>query len=67
MEKWMCWGGVSVGGLFLLLFVLDMILGLADMQGYAPFGGLSYAVDVVSAIAAGLLLYISLDALRELR
>ena len=69
MEKGLCWGAAVVGGLLLVLFLLDMVLSLMgqEMQPYAPFGGIDMFVDVVCAIASGLLLYISIDALREIK
>ncbi len=67
MEKWLCWASAGIAGLFLFLFVLDFILSLADVKSFLPFGGLSLFVDVVCALAAGLLLYLSLDAMRDLR
>lgn len=67
MERWMCLGSAGVAGLLLLLFLLDFVLSLAGVTGFLPFGGLSYFVDIVCVIACGLLLYLSLDALRELK
>ena len=60
MEKWMCWGSMGVAGLLLLLFVLDMVLGV-------PFGGVSIVVDVVAVLACGIVLYLAFDAMRDLR
>jgi zinc transporter ZupT len=67
MEKWMCWGAAGVAGLLLVLFLADFALKLAGVETYLPFGGVSYFVDVVCALAAGILLYLSLDAMRELK
>ncbi len=67
MEKWLCWGSAGVAGLLLLLFLLDFILGIVGVTGFLPFGGLSYFVDIVCIIGSGLLLYLSLDAMKELR
>jgi hypothetical protein len=60
MEKWMCWGSLGVSGVLLLLFLLDVILGM-------PFGGLSTVVDILGLIACGLVAYLSWDALQDLR
>jgi hypothetical protein len=60
MEKWLCWGSLSVAGLMLLLFALDIVLQI-------PFGGLSIPVDVFGALASALLLYLAWDALRDVR
>ena len=60
MEKWLCWASLGVAGLMLLLFLLDLFLSV-------PFGGISKVVDVFSILAAGVLLYLSWDALKDLR
>jgi hypothetical protein len=67
MEKWMCWAGIGVGAILFILFLLDFILKMAGVETFLPFGGLDYVVDVVCVIASGLLLYLSIDALRELK
>lgn len=59
MEKWMCWGAIGVSGLLLVLFVLDAVMQI-------PFGGLNKVVDVVSAVACAIVLYLAWDALRDL-
>ncbi len=60
MEKWLCWGSLGVSGVLLILFLLDLIIKI-------PFGGLSLAVDIVALLAAGLVIYLSWEALREVR
>lgn len=60
MEKWLCWGSLGVSGVLLLLFLLDLVMKI-------PFGGLSIAVDVIALIACGLVIYLSWEALREVR
>lgn len=67
MDKWLCWAGISVGGLMLVLFLLDFILKMAGVEAFLPFGGLDYVVDIICAIAAGLLIYLSIDALRDVK
>jgi hypothetical protein len=59
MEKGLCWGSLGIGGVMLLLFILDIALGI-------PFGGLSTVVDVFGILASALLVYLSYDALRDL-
>jgi hypothetical protein len=61
MEKNLCIASMSVAALLLLLFVLDLIVGI-------PFGGGStfLMIDIVGIIAGGLLLYLSWNALRDL-
>jgi hypothetical protein len=60
MEKWMCWGALGVSGVLLVLFLLDLIMGM-------PFGGLSTVVDAMGLVACGLVAYLSWDALQDLR
>ena len=61
MEKNLCIASMSVAGLLLLLFVLDMALNI-------PFGGLKspfMVIDIVGAVAGLILLYLSWNALRD--
>jgi hypothetical protein len=61
MEKWLCWGSLGVAGLLLLLFIPDLVFNM-------PFGkGIGMAVDIIVIIAAGLLAYLSWNALRDVR
>ena len=60
MEKWLCFGSMGIAGLLLLLFLLDTVLGI-------PFGGSSLLVDVFGIIVCGIVLYLALDAFRDLR
>jgi hypothetical protein len=60
MEKWFCWGSMGVAGLLLLLFLLDLFTKY-------PFGQISKAVDVMTIIASGIVLYLAWDAYRDLR
>ena len=60
MDKWLCWGSMGVSGLLLLLFLLDLFLSI-------PFGGISKVVDVFGILASGLVLFLAIDAFRDLR
>jgi hypothetical protein len=60
MEKWLCRGSMGVAGLLLLLFLLDLILGI-------PFQRVSGAVDVFGVIASGLVFYLAWDAFKDLK
>ncbi len=60
MEKWMCWSALGASGVVLVLFVLDLSVGI-------PFGRISPTVDVFAIIACGLVGYVSWDALQDLR
>ena len=66
MDKWLCWSAMGVSGLFVLLFLLDLIFSSLDVP-FQPFGGLYKEVDVLGAICGALLLYLSWNAWRELR
>jgi hypothetical protein len=61
MEKRLCIASMSVAGLLLLLFVLDLFLKF-------PFGGppAFTFIDIVGALAGAILLYLSWNALRDL-
>ena len=61
MEKKLCIASMSVAGVLLLLFVLDLVLGI-------PFGGppAFILIDIVGLVAGGILLYLSWNALRDL-
>jgi len=61
MEKNLCIASMSVAGLLLLLFVLDLAIGI-------PFGGggTFLMIDIVGVVAGLLLLYLSWNALRDL-
>lgn len=60
MEKWLCWGSMGVAGVMLLLFTLDLIVGI-------PFNGISISVDILSILCSALVLYLGWDASRDLR
>ena len=61
MEKKLCIASMSVAGVLLLLFVLDLFAGF-------PFGGMPAftLIDIVGALAGAILLYLSWNALRDL-
>lgn len=58
MEKWLCWASIGISGFVLLLFVLDLALGI-------PFGKLNTLVDILGAVACAIVLYLSFDTLKE--
>jgi len=60
MEKWLCWGSMGVAGLLLLLFLLDLVMGI-------PFSGINWLVDIFGIIASGIVGYLAWDALKDLR
>ena len=60
MEKWMCWGAIAAGGLMLLLFILDIVASI-------PFSGASIVLDIFGILAAGAIIFIGADTLREFK
>ena len=61
MEKYMCYGALGVAGLFMLLFILDLIVGI-------PFGGGPFIVgDIFGIIVSGMVGYLGFNAMRDLK
>lgn len=68
MEKGMCLGALGVSGLFLILFVLDLFVGIpfgwgTPENGSNPF----FMADILGALAAGILAYLSVNAYRDIK
>jgi len=59
MEKWLCFGSMGVAGLVLLLFLLDVFVGI-------PYGKV-IVIDIFGLIVGGLVFYLAYDAYRDLR
>jgi hypothetical protein len=66
MDKWLCWSGLAISAIFLLLFLLDFIFSMAGVP-FLPFGGMDTVVDVLGSLCSAVLLYLSWNALREVR
>ena len=60
MEKWLCWGSMGLAGVLLILFLLDLILGI-------PFGGIGWLIDILGILACGLVGYLGWESFKELR
>ncbi|MBI3823412.1 MAG: hypothetical protein HY289_12145 [Planctomycetes bacterium] len=60
MEKLLCWGSLGLAGVLLLLFLMDMILGI-------PFGGIGWMVNGIGVISCGLVGYLAWDSFKEMR
>jgi threonine/homoserine/homoserine lactone efflux protein len=62
MDKKLCIASMVVAGVMLLIFLLDLIVGL-------PFGGSGpfVYIDIFGMICAGVLLYMGFHAWREVR
>jgi hypothetical protein len=68
MDKRLCWGTMSVAGLLLLLFLIDLVFHFAmPMASFLPFGGISVVIDVIVIIGSGIVLYLAWDAYRDVR
>lgn len=65
MPKALCIFAMVVAALVLLLFLADLILNLVGMKALAPFYGAVWYLDLVFAIAAGVLGYLSWLTWRE--
>ncbi|MFN4261850.1 MAG: hypothetical protein ACK4RK_21425 [Gemmataceae bacterium] len=66
MEKWLCFGSMGVGFILLVLFALDLIMGMASAS-FLPFSGMSTVLDIILILASGLLIYLGWDAYRDIR
>ena len=62
MEKWFCWAAMGVGGLVLLLFLLDVIID-------KPFGlrNSGLAFDILGILCCATLFYLGWNAYRDIR
>ncbi len=60
MEKYMCYGALGVAGLFMLLFLLDLILGM-------PFGRTFMIVDIFGILVSGMVGYLGFNAMKDLK
>lgn len=61
MDKALCYGALGIGALMLLVFLLDLIVGI-------PFGGGNFiAGDVFGLLAAAIVVYLGYNASRDLK
>jgi hypothetical protein len=60
MEKKLCLASMGVAGFVLLLFALDVALGI-------PFSKVSVIVDILGILTSGLVVYLAWDAYKDLR
>jgi hypothetical protein len=59
MEKWFCLAAMAIAGLLLLLFMLDMAMGI-------PFGKANFVVDICGFLASGVVIFLGFDAFKDL-
>ena len=61
MEKGMCYGTIAIAAIMLLVFLMDLVAG-------SPFGGGPFAVmDVIGVLASGVVGYLGVNALRDVK
>lgn len=58
MEKGLCWGALGVAGVLLLVFLADLFVGL--------FIG-DALVDIAGILMSGIVVYLALNALKDIR
>ncbi len=59
MPKALCYSGMAIAAVTLILFALDLALKI-------PFGRENLVMDVVFVVASGVLAYLSWSSLRDL-
>ncbi len=60
MSKFLCIASLALSGLLLLVFLLDLSIGI-------PFNRVSFVMDIGFAVAAAIVATLSFLTLRELR
>ncbi len=67
MPKLLCLTGLVVSGLIALIFLMDLVFGLAGMSALAPFKKMNLMLDItmlVSSIVLGVLSWFSFKELK---
>jgi len=67
MPKALCLISLVASILIVVLFLEDAVTGMLGMNGLAIFGGARIMMDIVFAVVAGLLIYMSWTTYREQR
>ena len=65
MPKALCLIGLVLAILVLLIFLLDLVLGLAGMASTAPLKYVSMTMDIVFVLASAALAYAAWTTFRE--
>lgn len=65
MPKALCLIGLVLAILVLLIFLLDLVLGLAGMASTAPLKYVSLSMDIVFILASAALAYAAWTTFRE--
>jgi hypothetical protein len=67
MPKALCLIGLVIASLVFLIFLLDLVLGLAGLVNMAPFRYASVLTDIIFMMASGGLAYVAWTTYREQR
>lgn len=67
MPKALCLIGLVLAILVCLIFLVDLVAGLAGMLDLAPFRAASYVIDALFIVSAGSLAWVSWSTFREQR
>jgi hypothetical protein len=67
MQKILCLISLAISGIVCLLFVVDLVLGMAGMVSAAPFKFANMWMDIVFALGAGTIAVMSWFTYREQR
>jgi hypothetical protein len=59
MQKGFCIFALAVAGLVFLLFLADLVFGMAGMTNLAPFRYANNIVDIVFTVCAGIVVVLS--------
>lgn len=65
MQKWLCIIALAISVFVLVMFLLDLILGLAGTDNLAPFKFANMWIDIVFSVAALILGLMSFFTLRQ--
>jgi hypothetical protein len=68
MEKWMCLGSMIVAGLLLVVFALDLAIGIpfsssTPEKTQSPY----FFVDIAGIVASGILGYLGWNAYQDVK
>ena len=67
MEKWMCFGSIGVAAIMLLVFLVDLFVGMPFSNGTTFDDSPFFIVNLVGVVASGILGYLGWNALRDVR
>ena len=65
MEKGMCYGTIAIAAIMLLVFLMDLFAGI-PFSGPAPGSPFS-VIDVFGVLASGIVGYLGINALKDVK